>query len=89
MYIRQKGGFMVAFADRDKQLAVECVYCGAEYVLWVNEKDFLDWTSGIGYIQDKLPYLSANERELLISGTCDNCWNKMFGADDNEEDDDV
>ena len=77
---------MVAFADRGRQLVASCVHCGSEYVLWVNEKDFLDWTSGVGYIQEKLPYLTAGERELLISGTCDNCWKVMFGS--NEEDDD-
>lgn len=73
---------MVAFADRDRQLVAECVHCGTEYILWVNEQDFLDWTSGVGYIQDKLPYLSADERELLISGTCGACWTRMFGSDE-------
>ena len=32
-------------------------------------------------IQDALPYLSASEREMLISGTCDDCWQKMFPVD--------
>jgi len=32
--------------------------------------------------------LSAAERELLISGTCDNCWKNMFGSDDEEDDED-
>lgn len=76
---------MVAFGDRDRQLVAECVHCGTEYILWVNEQDFLDWTSGVGYIQDKLPYLSADERELLISGTCGACWTRMFGSIEDEE----
>ena len=76
---------MVAFADRDRQLVAECVHCGTEYILWVNEKDFLDWASGVGYIQEKLPYLSADERELLISGTCGSCWTRMFGSLEDEE----
>jgi hypothetical protein len=76
---------MVAFADRDRQFVVECVHCGTEHILWVNEQDFLDWTSGVGYIQDMLPYLSANERELLISGTCGVCWTRMFGSNEDEE----
>ena len=78
---------MVAFADRDRQLVVPCKYCGAEYVLWVNEQDFLDWTSGIGYIQEKLPYLTATERELLISGTCGSCWDNMFVHIEEDEED--
>jgi hypothetical protein len=76
---------MVAFADRDRQLVAECVHCGTEYILWVNEQDFLDWTSGVGYIQEKLSYLSADERELLISGTCGTCWTRMFGSDEDED----
>jgi hypothetical protein len=76
---------MVAFADRDRQLVAECIHCGTEHILWVNEQDFLDWTSGVGYIQDKLPYLSADERELLISGTCGACWTRMFGSIEDEE----
>jgi hypothetical protein len=79
---------MVAFADRDRQLVASCVHCESEYILWVNEQDFLDWTSGVGYIQDKLPYLSADERELLISGTCGKCWNDMFGSMDDEDEED-
>jgi hypothetical protein len=51
----------------------------------VNEQDFLDWTSGVGYIQEKLSYLSADERELLISGTCGSCWKEMFGSEEDEE----
>ena len=76
---------MVAFADRDRQLVAECIHCGTEHILWVIEQDFLDWTSGVGYIQDKLPYLSADERELLISGTCGACWTRMFGSIEDEE----
>ena len=76
---------MVAFDDRDRQLVAECVHCGTEHIQWVNEQDFLDWTSGVGYIQDKLPYLSADERELLISGTCGACWTRMFGSIEDEE----
>ena len=42
------------------------------------------WVSGDKYIQEALPYLTAAERELLISKTCDKCWKKMYGIDDEE-----
>lgn len=29
-------------------------------------------------IEDAFPHLTASERELLISQTCDDCWNRMF-----------
>jgi hypothetical protein len=36
-------------------------------------------------IQEIFPDLSIGDRELLISGTCDTCWQKMFGSDEDEE----
>ena len=45
----------------------------------VNGQDVVDWKGG-KYIQDAMPYLSADERELLISGTCGTCFDKMFGG---------
>ena len=67
-------------------LEVQCQHCGIVYTILANREDIVRWQAGQGYIQDVLAYLSAGERELLISGTCDNCWKSMFGSD--EEDDD-
>lgn len=63
---------------------VQCKHCGVVYQLIADREDIEDWIAGKGYIQDILDYLSASERELLISGTCNNCWNNMFGGDDDE-----
>lgn len=30
-------------------------------------------------IQNQLPYLNENQRELLITGYCDEAWYKIFG----------
>jgi hypothetical protein len=38
------------------------------------------WKEGM-LIQDAMPELSADERQLLISGTCGKCWDKMFQED--------
>ena len=67
---------------------VTCKYCGITYQILADRDDIDSWMDGNGYIQDVLAYLSAAERELLISGTCDNCWKDMFGVDDEEEDED-
>ena len=47
--------------------------------------DYLDWSDG-ELAQVAFPYLSADEREMLITGICPTCWDKMF--DDGEEDED-
>jgi len=60
---------------------VTCEHCSSVHVLEVNPEDIIRWQSGV-FIQDCMPYLSDAERELLISRTCDDCWNNMFGEDD-------
>jgi hypothetical protein len=42
-----------------------------------NEMDVAHWEGG-ALIQDALGYLTADERELLISGTCGACFDNMF-----------
>ena len=66
-------------------LEVQCKYCSIVYTILANREDVAKWQAGEGYIQNILAYLSASERELLISGTCDNCWKSMFGSDEEEE----
>ena len=56
----------------------KCLMCNTVVTLEVVAKDLEDWKSGT-LIQRALPYLSPGERELLISGTCDGCWEAMFG----------
>ena len=70
-------------------LEVPCKYCGIMYTILADREDVKKWLVGEGYIQDILAYLSAGERELLISGTCHNCWESFYGKfveDDIDED---
>jgi hypothetical protein len=60
----------------------KCRICEKEYTFEANTNDLLDWQRGHKHIQDALPYLNANTRELLISGTCGKCFDEMFGTDD-------
>ena len=71
-------------ANNRKPVSISCSHCLAEYSVMVNPEDIIRWQSG-DYIQDCMPYLSAAERELFISRTCDNCWKNLFGDDDAEE----
>ena len=67
--------------------SVPCKHCGITYDLLLDKEDLRKWKDGEGYIQNVLAYLSAGERELLISGTCDNCWTNMYGSDDDDDED--
>lgn len=69
------------------QYGITCKHCGIVYVVDADPYDVKDWNDG-KFIQDALPYLTAGERELFISGTCDDCWKDLFGWDSLEEEDD-
>ena len=58
-------------------VVVPCHSCHVEWFLDVPVQGLADWKSG-ELIQNALPELDADQRELLISGTCPTCWNEMF-----------
>ena len=70
---------MVALTNRTDAFTVVCRHCETSHTLLVNITDVAEWKLG-KYIQDAMPYLSVDERELLISGTCGTCFDKMFGG---------
>ena len=74
---------MIAASERSKVVNVDCVQCKTKYSLLVNPKDIISWQAG-AYIQDCMSYLSAAERELLISKTCNGCWINLFGENNDE-----
>lgn len=57
---------------------VTCVSCNTPHTVIVPTAGYKRWASGQAHIQDALPGLSAAERELLISGICPVCWDKLF-----------
>ncbi len=73
--------------SEDIELELQCKYCDYEELLNVPESDYNAWHNG-AFIQEVFHYLSAGQRELMISGTCDTCWNKFF-PNANDEDEDV
>jgi hypothetical protein len=64
--------------ERNLTVTATCHRCGTEHLLRVNLDDWLTYESSVGLIQNILPYLTPAERELLISGTCGDCWEKMW-----------
>ena len=70
---------MVALTNRNDCISGTCRSCSESVSIMVNGQDVVDWKGG-KYIQDAMPYLSVDEREILISGTCGTCFDKMFGG---------
>lgn len=77
---------MVAFALRNDSCNVQCRMCGMTYSIMYNREDMISWFSGEEFVQDAMPYLSASERELLISGTCGSCFDSLFPPLDTDDD---
>lgn len=63
----------------------KCNICGKLHVLDVKEESYKLYLSGV-HIQDALPELSVDDRELLISGICGTCFDAIFSSDDEDED---
>ena len=59
---------------------VYCVHCNEDYDIMVDPTDLKRWYDG-EFIQVALDYLTDDERELLMSGTCGKCWDKLFPED--------
>lgn len=58
---------------------VECTSCGkTQYIPNVPVEGLEKWLNGNDNIQDCLPKLNNDQRELLISGTCPKCWEEMW-----------
>jgi hypothetical protein len=61
-----------------------CIYCGNGG--WV-EMTYPQYAEGQQhlrdgwFVQDAFPFLSAGEREMLITGTHPECWDAMMGDD--------
>ena len=60
-----------------------CPMCGARSILYdVDALGYLEWTELGKNIQDALPGLDADQRELLMTGTHAHCWERMWEGDD-------
>jgi hypothetical protein len=62
----------------EMNIEVTCQMCLKRYRLTVNVDGYNEWREGKKLIQKCLPTLSAADRELLISSTCDPCFQKLF-----------
>jgi hypothetical protein len=57
---------------------IECKFCQSNFVVSVDVDAYERWQNGEGFIQDLMPDMSPSERELLISQTCDDCFDAIF-----------
>ena len=75
--------------SNDFVVPVTCRLCNKTVDVHCNKDDFDNWQNGEGFIQDILHYISAAERELLISSTCGECFDLLFPPLENEDEADT
>jgi hypothetical protein len=59
---------------------ITCVSCNETRTIEVDPVGYTNWKNG-QLIQRAMPELSAEDREMLISRICPDCWNKLFPED--------
>ena len=65
---------------------VPCGFCNAKYSIVMTESQFNELMSPHRrHIQDIIPELAPEMRELFISGMCPKCWDKLFSFEDEDE----
>ena len=65
-------------------LVSTCPLCGHVSEITVEMDDYLEWVFNDKPVVTIFPYLSANEREILISGICPSCWEVIYASYDEE-----
>lgn len=61
---------------------VKCKYCKKEYPLRMTINQYKRLTEGTELITSIFPDYTPGQRELLISQTCDKCWESIMGPEE-------
>ena len=68
------------------KINVPCSFCNTNYEIEMTQGQFNEIMSPHRrYIQDIIPELAPEMRELFISGMCPKCWDKLFSFENEEE----
>lgn len=63
-----------------KEITAECRMCDYTIKIPITDEQMKKYQNGES-IQNVLPHVSPGNRELLISGTCGTCFDKMFSCE--------
>lgn len=69
-------------------LIPQCVHCRKFRPVLLEGNAYYAYFMRGASLDQAFPYLNADQREILISGTHPECWNAIFGDEDETEEDD-
>lgn len=61
-----------------------CPLCEQFHEINVPAEGFHSWQRGEKTLQEALPDVNANVRQMLVDGICPDCWNKIFERQNEE-----
>jgi hypothetical protein len=64
-------------------LVMVCPFCSTKHNVEVKDSDVYKYIMGAP-IQRAFPYLTATQREQIISDMCPDCQKRIFGEDEDE-----
>ena len=68
------------------KINVPCGFCNTNYEIEMTQGQFNEiMYPHRRHIQDIIPELAPEMRELFISGMCPKCWDKLFSFENEEE----
>ena len=76
---RERQRKQVVHGTNRELIVKRCVVCRRWIALRVDAEDLARHEKGV-YVQDAMPYLPPQLRELWISGVCGECWPLLCGS---------
>ena len=75
-------GNMIAYNNDyfDCIIKTSCKECLGQFIIFLRQDDYIKWINGEGFIQDIFNYLAPGERELLLTRTCSDCFDKQVNT---------
>lgn len=65
-------------------IVIACRTCGEDRVIDCTDEQYVAWKENHMLIQNAMPDVPKEQRELLLSGICGACFNRMFRDDDED-----
>jgi hypothetical protein len=70
----------VLFGGNQMNITKRCPFCGCHNTVTVDPQEYKNWQEG-ELAQRAFKRLNADEREILITGICNDCWPREDGLE--------
>lgn len=64
-----------------KEFTFTCGHCGNSFNMELDPEDLVKFQCGLFPIENIMNYLSKEEKDMIYSNTCSNCWTNLFGGE--------